>query len=218
MNQRTLKRLQRKRQPWKWLIVVLAGALLVGMITYDLSHAKPSEGSPVDFNREQAAAVSSPLEAVRSPSAFVRALCPALGSGAAEQQTIAEILDVVAESTIDFRIDPELVLAVIGAESRCRGDARSPAGALGMMQLMPGTARLLGVEKPESTRENVRAGTEYLGKLISRFEGDLPLALAAYNAGPTTVSRYGGIPPFPETEAFVAKVLAHYRSSRRQAS
>ena len=78
------------------------------------------------------------------------------------------------------------------------------------MQLMPSTARAMGVRRPFAPSENIRGGVRYLRSLIDRFE-ELDLALAAYNAGPEAVKRHGGIPPYPETEAYVAKVLSHYR-------
>ena len=116
----------------------------------------------------------------------------------------------VIQAANSHAVEPELVFAVITAESRCRSNARSRSGAVGLMQLMPKTANWLGVKNPYSPRENVFAGTKYLAYLLERFDSDVPLALAAYNAGPTRVRRHGGIPPFRETRSYVRKVLLYY--------
>jgi len=104
----------------------------------------------------------------------------------------------------------ELLEAVAEAESGFDPRAVSRAGAVGLMQLMPATARALGVSDPFDPWQNVLAGARYLRSLLDRF-GSLELALAAYNAGPGAVERYGGIPPYPETRAYVAKVVALFR-------
>lgn len=104
-------------------------------------------------------------------------------------------------------IDPQLVRAVIEVESSFNRGAVSSKGAQGLMQLMPETARALGVRNAFDPVENVRGGTRYLRRLIDRFDGSLELGLASYNAGPGAVDRYGGVPPFRETESYVRRVL-----------
>jgi soluble lytic murein transglycosylase-like protein len=104
-------------------------------------------------------------------------------------------------------IDPELVRAVIAVESAFRPDAVSPKGAQGLMQLMPATARSLGVTDAFDPADNVEGGTRHLRALIDRYQGDVKRALAAYNAGEGAVARHGGVPPYPETRAYVEKVL-----------
>lgn len=106
-------------------------------------------------------------------------------------------------------LEPSLVHAVIAAESSYDPRAVSKRGALGLMQLMPETAQELGVEDPFDPEANVGGGTLYLRRLLDRF-GDLRLALAAYNAGPTAVARHGDVPPFDETRSYVARVLSLY--------
>ena len=129
-----------------------------------------------------------------------------------------EIVNVVADAARQHSLDQELVFAVIHAESRFKKNAVSQRGAKGLMQLMPATATWLGVKNPYSVRENVFAGTRYLSYLLDKFEGDLELALAAYNAGPGNVARYNNrIPPFRETRAYVKKVVCSYKTLRAQA-
>jgi hypothetical protein len=104
-------------------------------------------------------------------------------------------------------LDPDLVQAVVAVESGFRPDAVSPKGAQGLMQLMPATARSLGVMDSFDPASNLDGGTRYLRALIQRYDGDLKRALAAYNAGEGAVARHGGVPPYPETMAYVRKVL-----------
>jgi soluble lytic murein transglycosylase len=108
-------------------------------------------------------------------------------------------------------MDPALVKAVIEAESDFDTDAESRAGAVGLMQLMPETAKGLGVEDRSDPFDNIEGGVIYLKSLLVRFKRNIPLALAAYNAGAANVERYGKIPPFKETENFVERVLEHHR-------
>ncbi len=107
-------------------------------------------------------------------------------------------------------VPPALVKAVIAAESMFDSEAVSHAGAQGLMQLMPETARALGVDDPFRPDENVRGGTEYLRAMLDRY-GDFSRALAAYNAGPTAVDRHQGVPPYRETRDYVRRVLTYYR-------
>jgi soluble lytic murein transglycosylase len=111
----------------------------------------------------------------------------------------------------EIDVQPALVKAVIAAESNFDPAAVSRKGARGLMQLMPDTAQQLGVDDPHQPTENVRGGTRYLRSMLDRY-GDLSRAIAAYNAGPTAVDRYGGVPPYPETRDYVNRVLTYYRA------
>jgi soluble lytic murein transglycosylase-like protein len=113
----------------------------------------------------------------------------------------------IARAGRRYSVDPGLVKAVIHVESRFDTTAVSPKGALGLMQLMPRTAALVGVDDAFDPWQNISGGTRYLGYLLKRFKGDLELSLAAYNAGESTVRRYGGMPPYRETQRYVKRVL-----------
>ncbi len=136
----------------------------------------------------------------------------------AGRQAPHEIHAQVARIAVEHGLDPALVLAVVATESAFDPNARSPRGALGLMQLMPDTARRMGVSDPLDPEENLRGGVRYLSMLLDLF-GDLTLALAAYNAGEGAVIRHGhSIPPYPETLAYVPKVLDRYADFQRRTS
>ncbi|NLU31143.1 MAG: lytic transglycosylase domain-containing protein [Clostridiaceae bacterium] len=109
-----------------------------------------------------------------------------------------------------FNVDPLLVRAVMKAESSFQPFALSTSGAMGLMQLMPFTAQGLGVTDPYNIEENIRGGVQYLSWQLKEFDNDWKLALAAYNAGPNAVKKYGGIPPYEQTQKYVEYVLRYY--------
>lgn len=115
---------------------------------------------------------------------------------------------VISQSARRHRVDPALVKAVLHTESFFYQMAVSHKGAQGLMQLMPATAHSLGVDDPFNPWQNIEGGTKYLAYLMRRFDGNLELTLAAYNAGETTVRRYGGIPPYRETKKYVKRVMS----------
>ena len=125
----------------------------------------------------------------------------------------ARYASIVAEAARTHGVDPRLVAAVARRESAWRQNAVSHVGASGLMQLMPATARFLGVNDVFDARQNIFGGTKYLRTLLDTFNGDLDLALAAYNAGPGAVQKYKGIPPYRETRAYVKAVRATYEKS-----
>ncbi len=122
--------------------------------------------------------------------------------------------EVVNQASGRYRLDPDLVTSVIKAESGFNVRAVSPKGAQGLMQLMPGTASQLGVPDVFDPRANVEGGTKYLRELLERYNFDLVKALAAYNAGPQRVEQFGGVPPYYETRAYVARVVRDFNKKK----
>lgn len=123
-----------------------------------------------------------------------------------------EIGSLVSDASKTSGVPAGLVRAVMMAESAGDPSAVSYAGAQGLMQLMPGTSSGCGIANPFDPVQNVRCGTTYLHSLLVRYHNNVKLAVAAYNAGPGAVDRYGGVPPYPETRAYVARVLSAYES------
>lgn len=121
----------------------------------------------------------------------------------------------IADYAEQYNIDEELIRAVIQVESGWKSDAVSGKGAMGLMQLMPRTASMLGVEDPFDPEQNVEGGIKYLSQLTDKYQGDVEMALAAYNAGPSRVDSAKGI-PFPETDRYVKNVMALYHRYREE--
>ncbi|PJZ66027.1 lytic transglycosylase domain-containing protein [Leptospira wolffii] len=121
--------------------------------------------------------------------------------------------EIIRKESSKNHLDPNLVKSVIRAESGFKPSAVSSKGAMGLMQLMPGTADLLGVDNPFDPEENIAGGTKFLGDLMKKF-GDTNLALAAYNAGPGAVQKYDGIPPYKETQDYVKKVNRFWKGNK----
>lgn len=124
--------------------------------------------------------------------------------------TCQRAVDLVLDLTPEYQLDPTLVLALIWVESRYRADAHSPKDARGLMQLTPATAKRFAVQDPWDVEQNIRGGMAYLRWLAAYFRGDVRLVLAAYNAGEHAVERHGGVPPYPETQKYVEKILKIY--------
>jgi soluble lytic murein transglycosylase-like protein len=161
-------------------------------------------GTNTEFGSElQRAAESHPREAARASSNDGK------GQSRTPAGTLAPLIAAAAGRT---GLSEDLISAVIATESGYRPDAVSRTGAAGLMQLMPGTARALGVDDPFDPSQNIMGGAEYLRQQLNRF-GTVEKALAAYNAGPGAVERHHGIPPFAETQNYVQRVLNHLRRS-----
>lgn len=143
-------------------------------------------------------------------------LPPAPALRPAPAKTLEEMISATSSSN---HVDPDLIMILIAAESGFNTKAVSPKGARGLMQLMPQTASRLGVDDPLDPVANVQGGTRYLRELLDRYHDDLAKALAAYNAGPKRVEQYRGVPPYAETQTYVAKVIDDfYRKKRARVS
>ncbi|MCC6484562.1 MAG: lytic transglycosylase domain-containing protein [Armatimonadetes bacterium] len=151
--------------------------------------------------------------AAASPGAFASRFAAALGSSA-DTGAGARYQDIIAEAASRYDLDPALIHAVMMCESGGRANAVSSAGAQGLMQLMPATARSLGVDNPFDPQQSIMGGARYLRSLLDRL-GSADLAVAAYNAGPGAVEKYGGIPPYAETRNYVAAVMARWKGGER---
>jgi soluble lytic murein transglycosylase-like protein len=126
----------------------------------------------------------------------------------------ADLNELVNAASGMYKLDPDLVTSVIRAESGFNVHAVSPKGAQGLMQLMPQTASQLGVQNAFDPQANVEAGSRYLRELLERYDFDLIKALAAYNAGPQRVEQYGGVPPYYETKAYVARIVRDFNRKK----
>lgn len=121
---------------------------------------------------------------------------------------------MISDAAVKYGVDPELIRLVIGKESRFKPNARSHKKAQGLMQLIPDTAKRFGIKNPYDPQQNIDGGTRYLKWLLERFDGDVKLALAGYNAGENTVKRFGNrVPPYRETEQYVNDIAAAYGSN-----
>lgn len=200
------------------IIVLAAVALVAGAWL-----STPSTEETAEQSRMEMFATAGPFEA-EPRSIFQRLFSSFSGPEKTPEETVdadpgeaVEMLfesipfgDLITTAAEKHEVDPILVLAVIETESSFEKEARSPRGALGLMQLMPATGRWMGAGNLLDPEQNIEAGTRYLKYLESRFKGDLDRQLAAYNAGEGTVRRYGGIPPYQETRQYVARVMENY--------
>ena len=123
--------------------------------------------------------------------------------------------EIINEAATTYDVDPDLIRAVMRAESAFNPLVVSPAGAQGLMQLMPALAEEMGVTDPFDPRQNIMAGAKYLRWLLDLNRGNIPLTLAGYNAGPTVVSRYKRVPPFKETQRYVKKITGFLEDAKR---
>jgi len=156
----------------------------------------------------------SPVPAVAIPTLASPRLSAPKSRAPTEQLSTQALTDVISGSSDRYHLDPDLVNSVIHAESDFNQHARSPKGAQGLMQLMPGTASQLGVANAYDPQANVEGGTRYLRELLERYNFDLVKALAAYNAGPQRVEQYHGVPPYYETQAYIARIIKDFNRKK----
>lgn len=131
-------------------------------------------------------------------------------TGAEKTSTREQIKNIVFRAAKKHGVDEKLVNALIKQESGFNPNAKSKVGAMGLMQLMPATAKGLGVTNPMDPEQNVEGGVKYLKSMLNKYNGNVILALAAYNAGPGAVDKYDGVPPYKETQNYVKSILANY--------
>src|SRR5437879_5472990 len=180
------------------LYVSADNSSFVDIPTAEIDHfeAVPIEAAPL----ESALNVDSSQSKLRSPKETI--------------QRALDLNEVVKTASGTYNLDPDLVNSVIRAESGFNVRAVSPKGAQGLMQLMPRTASELGVPNPFDPQANVEGGTKYLRELLERYNFDLVKALAAYNAGPRRVEQFGGVPPYYETRAYVARIVRDFNRKK----
>ena len=169
-----------------------------------------SEYSYIEMAPDEIAAVEQVPDPPAPPSPAEQ---PPAGKSAADSNgklSQADLGEVLGRAGREHNLDVDLLASLVKAESGGNTRAVSPAGARGLMQLMPATAAGLGVKDSFKPEENVRGGSTYLDALLTRYHENLALALAAYNAGPAAVDKYRGIPPYRETEAYVARVIHEF--------
>jgi soluble lytic murein transglycosylase-like protein len=169
-----------------------------GQVTFPAAIIARVDPDEVPYPEDAPPAAVAPAEAA-APAVVAAAMVPE------EVLAARPFADLISTSAAAHHLDARLVHAVIEQESNYQARARSKKGARGLMQLMPDTARQYGVRNSYDPKSNIEAGVKHLKDLLSRL--DLPLALAAYNAGEATIRRYGGLPPFPETQAYVRNIL-----------
>jgi hypothetical protein len=180
-------------------------ALVEGRVRLYLS---AGEDNYIEFSPTEIATI----ELVPDPPPVVAPVAPTAPSSPAipTQLSAGDLQEMLARAGTEHNIDVDLLASVVKAESDGNSQAVSRAGAQGLMQLMPATAASMGVKDSFQPEQNVRGGSAYLDALLTRYHDNLALALAAYNAGPAAVDKYHGIPPYTETQVYVARVIHEF--------
>jgi soluble lytic murein transglycosylase-like protein len=151
---------------------------------------------------------------IKKKSATLRIGCKSLSAHKIQQRT-RPYLSHIQKYAQHYQVDAHLIRAIIRQESCFKIRAKSPVGAMGLMQLMPNTAKELGVKNAWNPEQNIAGGVKYISQQLKRFKGDKRLALAAYNAGPGAVLKYKGIPPYRETKHYVINIMAEYQRLKK---
>lgn len=178
--------------------------------SYDCAHREPLADGRVRLflSSGDSSYIDLPASEIESVATLPDPPIPSPKTTAPANTDVRSLLSYAGEQ---HDIDVELLASIVHAESDGRTKAVSRTGARGLMQLMPGTARNLGVKDSFQPDQNINGGTTYLDSLLTRYHDNLALALAAYNAGPAAVDKYHGIPPYRETRAYVARVMNEFK-------
>jgi soluble lytic murein transglycosylase-like protein len=222
-------------QSCRKLGLVIACVVLASLSTAKAAVAVLQNGYAIQYERQEqrqgltrlylsaapGSYVDVPIEEIMSLEYEEAPLAPAPNPPpAVDAAPLSNLNEMVKAASSQNYIDQDLINSVIRAESGFNPRAVSPKGAQGLMQLMPQTAASLGVKNAMDPAANIEGGTRYLRELLARYNNDLAKALAAYNAGPLRVEQYHGVPPYPETHAYVARVIRDFNrkklSDRRQ--
>jgi soluble lytic murein transglycosylase-like protein len=206
----------------KRLLLLLVFALSPAAARADIAVLANGQTLKVGAHRVDAGQVVLSLKdggEVTLPASELRGLVPdEVIEEVASASASGDLRELAAASARRHGLDPELVMAVVSVESDFQPQAVSPKGAQGLMQLMPATARGLGVKDAFDPAENLDGGARYLKELIALYDGDVTKALAAYNAGPGAVARHKGVPPYKETRRYVREVLKRSGAKAADAS
>lgn len=189
----------------KWLTLVAFSVAICSVAVADTIYVVTESDGTIRFtSKPPPPGAKVQVFTSRGPTSTV----PVRRRGRIDQLILNRFSDLVRAAASEYGISKALIKAVIHVESGFNPQAVSPKGAQGLMQLMPATAKFLEVKDPFSPRDNIFGGARFLSYLLQRYQGNVRLALAAYNAGEDDVERYRGVPPFPETQAYVSKVMA----------
>lgn len=183
-----------------------AMSLLNAMSSSGASTYMPPQLYTVLSEQTTKAAETSVAAAAKTPSYTGSVVFDGSLAGANKYSAIIE------KAAKQYDLDPKLIASIMKQESNFNSSAKSYAGAAGLMQLMPGTAKYVGVQNSLDPEQNIMGGAKYLRMMLDQFDGNVTTALAAYNAGPGNVKKYGGVPPFKETQNYVVKVNGYYNS------
>jgi soluble lytic murein transglycosylase-like protein len=203
--------------------VTIAVVTLASLSASSAEVAILRNGFSIRHQRHEPREAMTRLYFVESPSSYVEVPTDQIVRFEVEEQPPAQALkptppttleEIVSAASSSSHVDPDLIMTLIGAESAFNANAVSPKGARGLMQLMPQTASHLGVGDPLDPVANVKGGTRYLRELLDLYHNDLVKALAAYNAGPKRVEQYRGVPPYAETQTYIAKVIHDFNRKK----
>ncbi|MCK5127158.1 MAG: transglycosylase SLT domain-containing protein [candidate division Zixibacteria bacterium] len=162
---------------------------------------------PVQFSATVPVKTETPEIASDKTTVAVNIPTKATGLKVTNDPIMQKYGDIIEKASKKYDVNSQLIYSIIMAESSGRADAVSGKGAKGLMQLMDGTAKEMGVSDSLNINQNIFGGTKYLRKMLDKFDGNLKMAVAAYNAGPGAVSKYNGVPPYPETQQYVDKIM-----------